>query len=167
MLVNTVRNHLQAGVKTPVIFLFVVLVFLAGCGEPSPEDRIRQMLADAEVAAEERNTGDVMAFVADDYRDAQGNGTEELRNFLRVTFLRYQSVHLLVRIDEIRVQDTGADVVLFVAMAGQPLPESNPLMLRADVHRLDLRLTEIDGDWRVSTAAWRRAERADLIGGGE
>ena len=138
---------------------------LAGCAaEPTPEERIRGHIASAEQAAEARDTGDVMAFVAADYRGERGHTPEDLRNYLRGLFLRYQSVHLLVRVEAIRVQETEASSTLFVAMAGQPITEANAFMLRADVHRLDLAWQLRDGEWQVTGAAWRRAAREDLLG---
>lgn len=144
---------------------FAMAGLLTGCAdEPTPEARIRGLIAEAEQAAEARDTGDVMAFVASDYRDERGHTPEDLRNYLRGLFLRYQSVHLLVRVEAIRVQETEASSTLFVAMAGQPITEANAFMLRADVHRLDLAWQLRDGEWQVTGAAWRRAAREDLLG---
>jgi len=149
------------------VLLAVPLLLLGGCGgEPTPEERIRALLAAAEQAAEARNTGDVMAFVAADYADARGNTRDDLRNYLRALFLRYQSVYLLVRVAAIDAGEGRAAITVFVAMAGQPLTEANAFMLRADVHRLDLVLAERAGEWRVTGADWRRAAREDLLGPG-
>ena len=141
-------------------------VQLAGCtAEPTPEERIRELIREAEAAAEARDTGDVMAFIAEDFHDERGLTREDLRNYLRALFLRYQSIHLLVKVSSIEVTDDRATAIVLVAMAGQPLLDDNLLMLRADAHRLDLGLRERDGDWQVETASWRRARREDLTGG--
>ena len=143
----------------------LTVILLAGCGTaPSPEERIRALIAEAERAAESRDTGDVMALVAEGYTDAHGQGREELRRYLRALFLRYQSIHLLVRVSTIKVIDDRATATLFVAMAGQPLTEADLPLLRADAHRLDLHLVNQEGDWVVAHAAWRRASREDLLG---
>ena len=150
--------------RRAVAVLWVVAV-LAGCGgEPTPEERIRALIAEAEIAAEARDTGDVMALVAESYQDVHGHSREDLRNFLRAMFLRYQSIHLLVRVSSIEVTDERARVTLFVAMAGQPLTEANLPLVRADGHRHDLDLITRDGEWRVEGAAWRQANRGDLLG---
>jgi hypothetical protein len=148
------------------LLILVIAVQLGGCAaEPTPEERIRELIREAEVAAEARDTGDVIAFVAEEFRTDQGLAREDLRNYLRALFLRYQSVHLLVKVSSIEVTDDRATAIVFVAMAGQPLSDDNLLMLRADAHRLELGLRERDGDWRVETASWRRARREDLMGG--
>lgn len=155
-------RHLRVWLPT----LMAVVVLLTGCAdELTPEERVEVLIREAEAAAESRDTGDVMAFVAEDYSDARGLQREDLRNYLRALFLRYQSVHLLVKVSSIEVTGDRADVTLYVAMAGQPLSADNILMLRADAHRLDLGLVQQNEDWRVDRASWRRARREDLIGG--
>jgi len=47
-----------------------------------------RVIGSVENAAEARDTSDVLAFVADDYSDAQGLDRAQLQNFLRGIFCR-------------------------------------------------------------------------------
>ncbi|MGH8310003.1 MAG: hypothetical protein ACRETX_09440, partial [Steroidobacteraceae bacterium] len=54
--------------------LILAHVVLAACGrEPSPEDRIREVITAAEEGAEARDLSDVMVLVSDRYSDLRGN----------------------------------------------------------------------------------------------
>ncbi len=60
----------------------VVLVFLVRrCGE-SEEDRVRAVIDGIETAVEAKDIGDVMAYIADTYKDGDGLGKNELRFLL-------------------------------------------------------------------------------------
>jgi hypothetical protein len=143
-----------------------LLLALHACGpEPDdPEARVRALVARAEAAAEDRDTGALLALLSPRYRDAHGGDRDAARALLVHTFLRHQSVHLLVRLRELRFPAEGrAALTAFVAMAGSPIEGAGALLdLRADLHRFDLELATEEGEWRVVGAAWRQARPADF-----
>jgi hypothetical protein len=145
------------------IATLVLAASLAGCSpSPSPEDEIREVVAEAERAAEARDALALRDLVADDYRDGRGNGAEEIRRYAHGYLLAHQSVHLLVRIDEIELK--AADVARLratVGMAGRETNSGSAWDLAADVYEFDVTLVREDGDWRVSRADWRRGGLAE------
>ena len=132
---------------------------LAACGNgPSPEDEIRAVVAAAEQAAEERDAFALRALVADDYRDERGQGAEEIRRTVHGYLLAHQSVHLLVRIEDIELKATDlARLRATVAMVGKEADAAAAWDLAADVYEFDVTLAGEDGEWRVTRAAWRPA----------
>ena len=79
--------------------------------------------------------------------------------------LRNKTIHLLMQIEDIRVDPSGqrADAVLFIGMAGQPAEDSATLLaLRADLFRFDLKLVLEEGDWRIVGGRWQRASPSDF-----
>jgi len=144
----------------------VILLLLAGCGEPdSPENRIRQLIADGEAAVEARSVGDVRNLVSENYLDGKKRTRRDLTRLLAGYFLRNKSIHLLVQVNEILVEEPDrARAVIYVAMAGRPLGDVSQLpLVRADLYRIELELTEVEGEWRVTGGAWRKASSRDFL----
>jgi hypothetical protein len=140
---------------------------LVCAGEPeSPEARVLALLERAEVAAEERDVKALREMISERYADEQGRDKAALKALLAFHFLRNQSVHLLTRAGEIALPTPErAEVVVFVAMAGRPIPGPEALVgLRADLYRFDLVFEEVEGEeWRLVRAGWRRAMPDDFL----
>lgn len=132
---------------------------LAACGgDISPEEEVRAVVAEAEMAAEARDTSALFDLVADDYRDGRGNGAAEIRRYVYGYLVAHQSVHLLVRIDELELVATDlARLSATVAMVGREAEGASAWDLAADIHELDVTLAREDGEWRVTRADWRAA----------
>ena len=138
--------------------LLLALV-LTGCGrESSPEDELRAVVAEAEAAAEARDASALSGLVADDYRDVRGNGVDEIRRYVRGYLIAHQSVHLLVRIEEIELKATDlARLRATVGMVGREAEGAAAWDLAADVYEFDLTLAREAGYWKVTRADWRPA----------
>jgi hypothetical protein len=145
------RRHAVAGL--------LPLGWLAACGsEPSPEDRIRKVIARAEEGAEARDLSDVMALVSDRYSDLQGQNKAAVRQVMGGYFLVNQSIHLMTRVEDIRFpSDDIATAHVTVGMLGRQDEAAGDWSLAADVYEFDLRLLKEGEDWRLQSATWRRA----------
>ncbi len=146
--------------------VFIMLV-VAACSRPadSPETEIRQFIARAQVAGEERNMRDLRALIADDYTDAQGRDRKAVEHLIRLHVLRHQSVHLFTRIRDIVLTDPDhATVSVAAAMAGRPVTSADQLIgLSADLYRFDFALIRRGrDDWQVLRATWEQAKLDDF-----
>ncbi|MGH8723135.1 MAG: hypothetical protein ACREU4_14190 [Burkholderiales bacterium] len=133
-----------------------MLVACAGCGPAgTPEDEIRALVDEAEVAAEARDAPELRALVADDYQDAAGREASDVRNLLHAWLVAHPSVNLLTRIDSIELEGTGqARVRVTVGLLGREAKGDSDWDLAADLERLDIRLARGDGgEWRAISAA--------------
>ena len=93
--------------------------------------------------------------IADDYRDGDGRGADEIRRYLHGYLIAHQSIHLITRIDAIELEgSTVARAQVTVGMLGRESDSSWDLA--ADVQRFDLRLAREDGEWRVTRAGWQQ-----------
>jgi hypothetical protein len=151
----------------PIALTAVIMAMLAACsGEPdNPEQRIRDMIAAGEAAVEARSIMSAVGFVANDYKDGRGRRKQEVRRLLAGYIMRNKSIHLLTRIRQIELNgdNSRADVVLYVGMAGVPLADADQLArIRTDLYRFDLSLILEDGDWRVASGSWHAARLADF-----
>ncbi len=144
----------------------LLLLSLAACSDPesSPDQRIRELIAQGEVAAEARSRGFFDETVSSDYQDGAGRGRRELLRLLTGYFLRNQSIHLLVRTHKVDVEDPEhATAVVYAGMAGSPVEGFEQLMtLRAAVYRMELRFS-LDDEPRLVAAQWRRLQPGELI----
>jgi hypothetical protein len=137
--------------------LLVAAWLLAACGPSStPEAEIRSLIELAETAAEERDASALKDLVADDYRDGEGRGAEEIRRALHGYLIAHQSIHLVTRIDGIELDGKElARVRVTVGMLGREADGDSAWDLAGDIHRFDLRLAREDGgEWRVTRAKW-------------
>ena len=145
----------------------VLVLAIAACSPPasSPETEIRQFIARAQVAGEERNLRDLRGLIADDYSDDQGRDRKAVEGLIRLHVLRHQSIHLFTRIRDIAL--TGPDhakVSVAAALAGRPVASADQLIgLNADLYRFDFALIRRgQDDWQVLHAAWERAKLDDF-----
>jgi hypothetical protein len=146
--------------------LLAALTLACASESESPEARILALLERAEVAAEAHDVKALREMIAERYADEQGRDKAALKALLAFHFLRNQSVHLLARVGDIALPAPDrAEVVVFVAMAGTPIPGPEALAgLRADLYRFDLVFKETEeNEWRVVRAGWRRAMRDDFL----
>lgn len=139
----------------------IVVLVLAACGrEPSPEDRIREVITAAETAAEARDLSDVMELVSDRYADLRGQDKAAIRDVMRGYFLINQSIHLLVTVDDIEFPGNDlASAHVTVGMLGRQDAGADDWGLAADVYEFDVRLLNEDDEWRLVSAEWVRAGR--------
>ena len=129
---------------------------VAACGgespEYNPEDELREWVARGEAAAEEKDRGDLLDMISEDYADGRGNDHEGIGDMLRVYFFRQNSIALLTSIDTITMMgDTAALVDLTVGMAGT---NSGAIGLNADAYRFEFELEKLDDEWMLIGARW-------------
>lgn len=106
--------------KFVALSLAVFLLFACG-SRSSDESQVRALIANAENAAEARDTSDVLDVIAADYTDSQGFDRAQLRNFLRVYFLANPRIELLARVQDLQFPVDGlarARIDLTVLPAG-------------------------------------------------
>jgi hypothetical protein len=152
MLPQVQRHFLRAWVASMV----AVTATLAGCGrEESPETQVRAVIAAGEAAAEERDLVGVLEHVSPVFRDENGGGPDELKQYLRGSFLTHQSVHLLTRVESVEFPYRDyARVQLRVGMLGREAAGTATLDLAADAKEIVLELALEDDEWKVVRAAW-------------
>lgn len=132
--------------------LIMSLVGLAACGDAdSPEQQVRAVIEQMELAAENRDVGDLMEHLSEDYRDSNGMGPEEVSRYLRGYFIANQSIHLLTRIEELAFPTDGeARAQVLVGMVGRDAAATNQWDLAADLHTFKIALRREADDWKVS-----------------
>ena len=130
---------------TVLVAVTSAVISLSACGaRSSDEEQVRALFADAETAAEQRDASDVLAFVADDYEDANGFDKTQLRNFLRGYFLANPKIELLVTVDGLEFPADG--------LAQAELTVTRVSLSDPDRVHLAVELRRVEGEWRVKRA---------------
>lgn len=145
--------------------LITCLLIMLGCSDKplSVEEEIEQYIEQGKQAAEKRDTGDVLEFIDDSYRDEKGFDKKQIKRLLQLYFFRHKNIFLFTRIDEIKVfSNQQAEVKLHVAMAGKAISAANLLSsLRARVYRFELQLEKRD-KWLLKSAKWQPASVSEI-----
>lgn len=133
----------------------LVCALLAGCNGPAdePETALRQWVAEARTAAQDKDRRGLLALISENYSDSRGNDYERIGRILALHFLRQQDIVIASKIDRIAVNaGTAAEITLTAGMVGT----RKSFGLDADAYRFDLEL-ERDGDqWLLIGARWGR-----------
>ena len=141
--------------------MLAACVALGGCAkEQTPEAQVRAVIAAGEAAAEDRDLAGIMEHVSPAFRDVQGAGPDELKQYLRGYLVMHQSVHLLTRVESVEFPYRDyARVQLKVGMLGREAAGAASLDLAAEVHDVVLALQLEDDEWKVVRAAWHPKRR--------
>jgi hypothetical protein len=152
----------------PFLLLAALLLGALSCSPKAgtPEEQILSLLQRAEAAAEEKDLSLLKKMISEGYSDDIGNDRQAVLAMVRYHFLRYEAVHLLTRAGDVHFPTpTVAEVTVYAAMAGEPIPSTTDLAaLRGDLYRFDLTFeSDEPASWLLVHAGWRRARAADLF----
>ena len=146
--------------------MLLALFSLAACGtRDSPEEQVRQYVAAAEAAAENRSIEDLKALIAEAYRDDQGRTRRDLVALAARYLYINKNIHVLTRIEELTFPaPEQARLALYAALTGQNVSDLDALLnMQADLYRFDLELVRSDGEWQLMRADWRPAKGEDFF----
>ena len=139
------------------LMMAVLLASVAACGgDDTPEAQVRRTVEVMEVAAEERDVGDLTQHISPQFRDAYGRDAKELSQYVRGYFIANQSIHLLTRISDLEFPTKDeATAKVTVAMVSREADESNAWNLGGDVYDFDVTFMREGDEWKVTYAKWR------------
>jgi hypothetical protein len=99
-----------------------IVAATGGCGGSDPNAELKQLIAAAETAAEERDGGFFRELIAPAYRDAHGRDRDELLNSIRGYLLAHSNIEIITYVDEIALD--GADAARICGTRGHGGAES-------------------------------------------
>ncbi|MDX2504186.1 MAG: hypothetical protein QNL62_06895 [Gammaproteobacteria bacterium] len=154
----------------PSLIIFIssacLALLLSACGdEVSPEDQVRQFLAEAVSAAESRDVLALRALVSPSYSDASGRDGRAVVALATAYFLRKKNIHLFKKISDIRFPaEKQAKAALYVAMSGSSVTGNETLLdFKASLYQFDLELMREGDGWLLQKATWRRVSADELL----
>jgi hypothetical protein len=124
--------------------ILLATIFLAACGATSDEQQVRALIDEVEIAAEARDTSDVLEHVSDDFADSGGLDKTQLQDFLRGYFLAHPRLELVVNIESLEFPVDGlAQAVVSVTTVELTDP---------DLQRLKVEFRRSGSTWQVARA---------------
>ena len=117
-----------------------------------------------EESAQQRDIDALMDHVSPDYQDSDGRTREDIRKIAQIHFLRNRKLHIYKHVTQLdMVDETFAEVVVLVAIAGQPIKSVDSLAnLRAELMQFKFTF-QFDDRWLMQSAEWSRAGISDFI----
>ena len=137
----------------------VVGLGVTGCsdGNLTPEEALREWVADGEALVEERSFRALGERIADNYSDGRGNDKARLVAQLRAMTLSSASFETVTSVDAVEFYSTdAARVDLTVRFASI---EGNLRGIDAGSYKVSLELAGQGDEWRVYSARWGKDER--------
>ena len=136
------------------VTLFLVALLSAGCGEPPPADEvlINRHLNSLLRAAQNKDLDTFLSYLDEGF---VGNGHLRKANIKGILFLHFRQnthLHVLMRVAEVTVEGSTANVITQVITAGR---EENLIPERGRVLEITSRWVKRGGDWLVTGASWR------------
>ena len=124
---------------------------LGGCGEDSPEDRLRESMAKMEEAVEGRRPSDFIEYVTDDFSGESGQlDRDNLRRYLASQMMGPDSISVILGPADIKLHGADRATVKVTALVtgGRFIPERGERLDIESGWRVE------DGDWRCYAATW-------------
>ena len=155
-------------IKTQYISILLI-IFLSACSDKpeDPKSLIETVIDEVEAAAEKRSVTVIKEHVSKDYKDKHHGNRQRLMRSLIVYFQRNKHIHLFTRIRNIEISQQNnleANASVNVAMTGTQVDSAEKLlMLKADVFRFNVDLLNIDDQWVITGAEWRRIQVKDFF----
>lgn len=150
--------------------VFVVLLTatcLVACKKkpPDPVREVELALHAMELAVEARDLGEIKSMMMDSYKDAEGQTKKNTVSLLQLQFLRRDSIHLLVRIQDIVIEaPERAKSEILVAAGATAVEDVSALeKVKAELLHVDITWTKDGDQWKVQRSKWRRANLVDWL----
>lgn len=133
-----------------LLAVLVLALLVASCsGDPAdPEQQVRDTIAAAELAGEERDMGAIADLVHEDYQDRDGRDRKTLLQHVRLYLVARQSFELLIDIEDVKFPANDfAEVTVGIAGLGNR-SAGPPLSIDAERFQVDLVMND-DGEWQL------------------
>lgn len=124
---------------------------LAACGRSPPEARLRETLAELQLAVEGKDATALEDVLAEDFVGPDALDRDGARRMAQLMFLRHGTVGANVGPVDIELKDRHATARFSVALtgsSGQLLPDA------ARLYDVTTGWREVDGEWRMTSVAW-------------
>ena len=147
----------RARMLRPELYLLLLASTIGACSAPDADSELRELMSEAERAAEARNTGFFRDLVATSYKDARGNDRNQIIDLVRGYFFTHSNVEIVSRIEEIELAGSDAAIIVVqTGLVGQQAGRSGIGGLDGQLYRLELELIKTNREWQIIGASWER-----------
>ena len=141
-----------------ILLIFVITITAPGCHKETDEDKIKKVITDIQMAAEEKSVKKITNNLSPTYRDPQGFNYETIRGLLLGYFFQHPKISVYITNLEISIENTAAKAAFQTVLTGgnktgsaaDLIPES------LGMYDFDVSLKKESGDWKVTSAKWEQ-----------
>jgi hypothetical protein len=135
---------------TSLTLALMLCSLLAACAEEPAEQQLRRQLQTMQDAIENKQAGDFLDIVADEYRDKQGGNKQSLKKLMLFHMLRNRKIGVYLANVQVEVTGQTAEITMQAGLTGGQgiLPD------RARLYKVITRWRYTSGDWLLYYAEW-------------
>lgn len=130
------------------------------CRAATEQDKVREVIAGIQQAAEEKQIGAVLDSLSRSYRDGAGRDYHAIKSLLAFYVYRHRKIAVFIPAIDVEVDGAAARARFQAILTGrQDAASGGTLMPEAlGVYDFDVRFTKERGEWKAVDAAWKRVE---------
>jgi len=147
--------------------VFVIIITALGCHKETEQDKVKKVITDIQMAAQEKDISKIINNLAKTYNDPQGFNYETIRGLLLGYFFQYPKISAYINNLEISIEGTSAKAVFQTVLTSGNKTGSVSDVIPQSLGTYDFNVSlkkEWNG-WKVTSARWEQAG-SDEHGGG-
>lgn len=133
--------------STLSLVMAFIAIMLAACGKTPPEEAILANIKASQKAVENRDAGDAVKYLTDNFSGNRGMDKQELRRLLAVIFLQHKNINVVITRMDIKVNEYDPSTA---TMEGVVVATGADRLLPSDG-----RIFKVNGDWILQNDEWR------------
>ncbi len=151
-----------------ILLLGISALLWLGCPAvlDTPEQKIRDMVAQVKEAARNKDAFGIEAYVSKAYADDLGRNRAQIQDLIGFQMLRRGRLFIVSQVRKVEFSDDkNAKLEVLVGWADVEVPDFRTLeKMEASIYLFELDVREEEEDvWRVTRASWHRASPGDLL----
>jgi len=149
-----------------IVLATVTLLCLTGCHKETEEDKIKNVIAEIQKTAREKDLGAVLGHLSKTYHDPQGNNYDGIKGLLLFFFMKHRQVNAYVSNLDISIENNAAQAsfqaVLTGAGGGAPEGGTGLLPEALGVYAFNVTMQKESGAWKITSAKWERINEGQV-----
>jgi hypothetical protein len=150
-----------------ILLIFIITITTLGCRKETEQDKVKRVITDIQVAAQEKDVKKIINNIAKTYNDSQGYNYETIKGLLIGYFLQYPKISTYITNLEIFIENKSAKAVFqTVLTSGNKTGSVSDVIPQSlGVYDFDVSLKKESNGWKVTFAKWEQVGN-DEHGGG-
>jgi hypothetical protein len=150
-----------------ILLIFVITITALGCHKETEQDKVKKVINDIQMAAEEKSVKKITNNISKAYNDPKGFNYETIKGLLLGYFFQHPNISVYITNLEISIENTAAKAVFQTVLTGgnktgsaaDLIPES------LGMYDFDVSLKKESGGWKVTSAKWEQVGNDEHRGG--
>lgn len=153
-MIKFVKTHI---VNALTVALMIAVTACSNSTPLTPEEQVTALMAEMEIALEERNLSAMFEHVSDNYEDHRGNDKKALRKIAQAYTLRNKGISIVSSLNSINALDDSTVAVEASILLGARANNGGNLLpqLSADSQRVSAVFGLEEDAWKLISMSWK------------